>query len=178
MGFNLKKARVEYEHEDALLENNRKDRGHVSPESGTIEKNLDQGHTGEEPSISEKRLQKHHTEAKDKAAVTEARLDREEKRDDRTHHTNTLPINELAEEAQMARLKARGETGIDKDHFQQYKKEDLGLSKENFARLSRLDGINRQIDKLWMASSWDRLTTAEKKSVRMLLAERNKLIRS
>lgn len=175
MGFNLKKAKVEYEHQDAMLEDNREEKGHASPESGTVEKNLEETRKDDKPSTWEKRLEKHHTESKDKVATTEARLETEEKRDDRTHKTNTLPINELAEEAQRARLKARGEKTTDKDHFQQYKKEDIGLSKADFARL---DGVNRQIDELWMASSWDRLTTSEKRSMRVLLAERNKMIRS
>jgi len=176
MGFNLKKAKIDYEHQDAMLEEKRDQRGHESPKDGNYERNLNKDRAKEaEPAVFEKTLSKHHKEAGDEARVTEARLEDGDKRDDRTHKTNTLPINELAEESQRARLKARGEPTVDKTHFQKYKQEDLGLSKENFAQL---DGINREIDKLWMASSWNRLTTKEKQTVRKLVASRDKIIRS
>jgi len=176
MGFNLKKAKVEYSHTDALLDEKRKQRGHESPDGGNYEKNLFKNHKDkDETDLWEKSLKKHHKEESDSPRTTEARLEDGDKRDDRTHKTNTLPINELAEEAQRARLKDRGEKTTDETHFQQYKKENLDLSKANFARL---DGINRQIDKLWMASSWSRLTSAEKKKVRTLVEERDNIVRS
>lgn len=177
MGFNLKKAKVEHEHHDALLDKKREQRGHESPKDGNYERNLVKNQKEEgEPALYEKRLEKHHTEAGDKPRVTEARFEDEPRaRDDRTHKTNTLPINELAEEAQRARLKARGEKTVDETHFQQYKREDIGLSRSNFARL---DDINRQMDRLWMASSWNRLTTDERKQIRKLMASRDSIIRS
>lgn len=176
MGFNLKKAKIEHGHYDDLLDQERDEKGHESPDGGNYDRNLSENRKDkEETDIWEKTLSKHHTEDSDTPRVTEARFEDAEKRDDRTHKTNTLPINELAEEAQRARLKARGESGVDESHFQQYKKEDLNLSQSNFARL---DKINRQMDKLWMSSSWSRLTTAEKRTMRQLMEERNKIVRS
>ena len=177
MGFNLKKAKViEYVHQDELLQNKRDQRGHESPKDGNYERNLEKDRKKEvEPSTIQEKLSEKHSENSDEARTTERRLEDAEKRDSRTHKTNTLPINELAEEAQRARLKSRGEKTLDKNHFQQYKKEDLELSSSNFAKL---DGINREIDKLWMASSWDRLTTSEKQKMRILMASRNKIVRS
>jgi len=176
MGFNLKKAKIDREHTDSLLEEKRNKNNHVPPEEGTIEMNLKKNDKSkEDASVLEKRLKKHHAEDKKQAKTIEARMDDEKKRDNRTHKTNTLPINELAEEAQRARLKARGEKDVlDKSHFQNHKKEDLGLSKENFAKL---DGINRTIDKLWMASSWNRLTTAEQNTIKKLIKERDNIVR-
>ena len=177
MGFNLKQAKIEYEHQDEMLKNNREQKGHTPLKDGNYELNLSKNRPEESmPAIWEKNIAKHHTENDDTPRVTEARLEDADKRDNRMHKTNTLPINELAEEAQRARLKERGEKSItDPTHFQRYKQEDIGLSKANFARL---DGINRQIDKLWMASSWDRLTTSEKQKMRSLMASRDKIIRS
>jgi hypothetical protein len=176
MGFNLKQAKVDYEHQDKMLKDKRDQRGHEPPEDGNYERNLNKNRGEEtEASTVEQKLSKLHTEDSDKPKVTEARLDDADKRDDTTHKTNTLPINELAEEAQRARLKDRGEKTTDKTHFQKHKQEDLNLSNSNFAKL---DGINKQIDELWMASSWNRLTTSEKQKVRSLVASRNKIIRS
>jgi len=176
MGFNLKKASVEYDHQDRMLKEKREQRGHKSPKDGSYERNLSRNRDDKpETSIWEKTLSKHHEEENDSARVTEARLNDAKKRDDRLHKTNTLPINELAEESQRARLKERGEKTVDPSHFQRYKKEDLNLSNSNFARI---DTINRQIDHIWMASSWDRLTTSEKQKVRVLMASRDGIIRS
>ena len=125
--------------------------------------------------LLEKKLKIHHGDEKNIPTVTEARLDDADKRDDRTHKTNTLPINELAEEAQRARIKARGDgDGLEKDHFQEYKKQDLGLMDANFARLST---VNSKIDKLFMSASWNRLTTGEKYQLKKLIAQRDEIIR-
>jgi len=176
MKFNNKKAQKStIEHYDKMLDNNRKERSHESAD-GSYQKYLDKNRTNEEEKdLWEKTLSKHHSENKDQPRTTEARLNDADKRDDSTHKTNTLPINELAEEAQRARIEARGDgDGFEKDHFQDYKKESFNLSKQNYARLS---GIISQIDKLWMASSWKRMTTAEKNDVKALIAKRDQIIK-
>jgi hypothetical protein len=95
-------------------------------------------------------------------------------RDDRTHNTNTLPINELAEERQRKRMALRGDgDGFEPMHFQEYKKVDLDLTHENFANLAE---INDEIDKVYTASAEKRMTTSEKIMVKALKEKRNKII--
>jgi hypothetical protein len=55
------------------------------------------------------------------------------------------------------------------------KKESVDLSKQNYGELS---GVVNQIDKLWMASSWNRMTSSEKDSVKSLIAKRDKIIKN
>ena len=178
MAFNLKKhaqSKIQYEHTDKYLEKNRKDRGHDSDAyKGTYENHLgDTRKDKDQLSITDKQLDIHHENATEDRTI-EARMNEANLRDDRTWKTNTLPINELAEEAQRARMDAEGKgDGLIKDHYQQYKKEDLGLSKENFAELKN---AIHAIDELWMASSKSRLTTSERKKLKQLTAKRDSLL--
>ncbi|MFW5890708.1 MAG: hypothetical protein ACOCUI_00650 [bacterium] len=174
MGFNLKKAKIDYKQEEGLLEDRRKNLNQEPMNDGFYERNFSKERKKHKEEIWEKSLSKKHTEGKDSPSITEAKFEKSKKHDDRTHKTNTLPINELAEESQRKRLEARGESGIDEKHFQNYKKKDLKLTKENF---SKLENINKQIDELWMASSWNRLTTSEKKKIKNLISSRDKIIR-
>jgi hypothetical protein len=177
MGYNKRKtARLEYEHHDKMLEKQRAERGHNKEKSGTYNKILDEDRKGsEEISIHQKQLEKHHREASESPRIVEKWFEDENKRDDSTHKTNTLPINELAEEAQRRRMKYRGDgDGFVKDHFQDYKKESKNLFDQNYGKLS---GVMSELDKLWMASSWNRLTTSEKKQVTALREERDCLVK-
>lgn len=173
MKFNMKTTKTA-QHYDARLEDNREARGHDTPAEGTYQKWLGRTRKEDENSDSyEKKLQKTHKEDKQDQKTTEAWLNDEDKRSNITHATNTLPINELAEEAQRARIKARGDgDGLVEDHFQDYKKEDLDLN----GKIKKLTEINRMIDKLWMAASWGRLTTAERKQISSLQQERDVLL--
>ena len=178
MKFNIRKAKkdVGYQHYDALLEKNRKEKGHTDNPEGTYEDALKNNRKDKEiVSITEKQLSKHHTEDKKTAKITERWLDDEKKRDDSTHKTNTLPINELAEEAQRKRIKARGDgNGLDKDHFQQYKKEDLGLSEKNFGRIS---DVNHKLDALLTQYAGKRITNKEKQEIEALQKTRDSIIK-
>lgn len=173
MGYNKKKtAKLNYEHQDKMLDDQRKKRGLDKEKTGPYDRILGETRKNEEIlSTVEKQLQKHHKESDKTKKLTEKWFDDESKRDDSTHKTNTLPINELAEEAQRRRMALRGDgDGFVKDHFQDHKKESVGLSEQNYGKLSK---VMDEMDKLWMASSWSRLTTSEKKKITALKKERD-----
>ena len=173
MKFNIKRVKAT-KHYDVLLDENRKDRGHDEPAKGTYQSWLRRVRKDDENADSyEKKLQKNHKEATQDQKTTEEWLNDEDKRSNITHKTNTLPINELAEESQRARIKARGDgDGFVSDHFQDYKKESADLS----GKIEKLTEINRMLDKLWMAASWGRLTTAERKQASSLQQERDSIL--
>lgn len=175
MGYNKKEAQVSYEHQDKSLDKQRAEKGHNEEKSGSYERILrEKRKNSDQLSIHEKQLEKHHKEGKQSPKITEKWFEDEDKRDASAHSTNTLPINELAEEAQRRRIEMRGDgDGFVEDHFQNYKKKDSGLSKENYAKLS---GAVNKMDKLWMASSWGRLTTSEKKTITDLKTEINEIL--
>jgi hypothetical protein len=187
MAYNRKNARLaqkklDYETTEPSLDDQRKKRGLENNEDdGHYDKILDEERKNEEESeLTEKQLSKnksHKNEGKENKTI-EARFDDERTvfsgdwRDERTWKTNTLPINELAEEAQRARMKAEGQgDGFLPTHYQEYKRENVGLGDENFAELKQ---VVDQMDKLWMASSFNRLTTSEKKQLKELKAKTNK----
>jgi hypothetical protein len=180
MKFNLKKAQhIAYEHTDKMLEKKRNKRDHHNvDDDGSYDRVLkDTRKEKEIISITEKQF--NHGE-EEQAKTLEARMDDKREfspenwRDDRTHKTNTLPINELAEERQRKRMKLRGDgDGLDESHFQNYKKEDLDLMHANFAGLIE---INKEIDKVYTASSAHRMTTSEKRKIESLKNQRNKII--
>jgi len=176
MKFNRKKTRIVTASEtyDALLDDSRKKMGHDKPVDGTYQKNLEKSRKDNENKDSyEQKLKSTHKESDQKQRTTEQWLNDENKRSDITHHTNTLPINEMAEESQRARIKARGDgDGFVDGHFQDYKKEDLDLH----GKIQKLTEINQMIDKLWMAAAWGRLTTAEKKQVSSLQKKRDNIL--
>jgi hypothetical protein len=177
MKFNMKKTKTaqSHEHYDAMLNKQREQRGHSSSDNETYQKQLSTVRKDKENADNyEQKLKSTHKEEKQDQRITEQWLNDEDKRSDITHATNTLPINELAEEAQRARIKARGDgDGFVEDHFQDYKKESMDLN----GKIKKLTEINRMIDKLWMASSWGRLTTAEKKKVSSLQKQRDDLLK-
>ena len=180
MAYNKRKATAQKKETiEPTLEDQRKKRGHEKvDEDGNYDRILDKTRKNQDESnLIEKQFD--HKEDKENKTI-EARMDDERTvlpgnwRDDRTHKTNTLPINELAEESQRARMKEEGQgDGFESNHYQSYKREDIKLSKENFAELK--EAVD-QMDKLWMASSYNRLTTSEKKDLRQLMAKRNELL--
>jgi len=189
MAYNRKKAKLaqkklDYETTEPWLEDQRKKRDHENNEGdGSYDRILDDERKKEEVSeLTEKQLSKnksHKNEGKENKTI-EARFDDERTvfsgdwRDDRTWKTNTLPINELAEESQRKRMKAEGQgDGFLPTHYQEYKRESIGLGDENFAELKQAVD---QMDKLWMASSYNRLTTSEKKELKELKAKTNKFL--
>jgi len=188
MKYNIKKVKLsqkklDHETTEPWLDDQRKKRGHENIEDeGNFDRVLDdERKNDEETELTEKQFKKNkkHKKASEEKTL-EARMDDDRTvlpgnwRDDRTHKTNTLPINELAEEKQRARMKAEGQgDGLIEGHYQSYKKETIGLSDENFATLK--EAVD-QMDHLWMASSFNRLTTSEKKKVKELQAKRNKLL--
>jgi hypothetical protein len=181
--FNLRKKSAKAKHEltNKSLDKQRKDKGFESVDGkGAYNSHLEKTRKDKDlDHTTDKQLDPHHENAKENKTI-EARMDDDRElfsgnwRDDRTHKTNTLPINELAEENQRARMEAAGQgSGIDESHFQEYKKKDLGLSKEDWGELK--DAI-KQIDKLWMASSSNRLTTGEKMRITQLQARRDSFL--
>jgi hypothetical protein len=139
MGYNRKKqAQLKYEHHDKMLEKQREGKGHDEEKAGPYDRILGETRKDEEKvSIHQKQLEKHHREASETPRITEKWFEDENKRDDSTWKTNTLPINELAEEAQRRRMEYRGDgDGFVQDHFQEYKKKSVNLSDENYAKLS------------------------------------------
>lgn len=174
MGYNRKKAgKSDFIHYDKALDNNRKKRGHDSFNIKQYDAMLEEHRDGEEKcSTTEKQLRPTRLDSAPK--TTEALLNSAKKRDDSAHNTNTLPINELAEEAQRKRIKGRGDgDGFEKGHFQKYKTESSDLSANNYANLS---GIINQIDKMWMAAAWNRMTKDEKTNVKTLIAKRDEIV--
>jgi len=180
MKFNLKKAnKIAYDHTDKGLADQRDDMNHHNTDGeGSYDRLLDENRSNKEIiDITEKQLGNEDPNA-DK--TIEARMDDKRQllpgnwRDDRTHKTNTLPINELAEERQRKRMKDSGlGDGFETQHFQEYKKENLDLTHANFADLS--DVIN-EIDKVYTATSIGRVTTSEKIKIKALTAKRNKIL--
>lgn len=164
-----KKAAKQY---DVLLDDNRKTQGDNTPKEQTYQSWLGKVRKDDENyDTYEKKLQKTHKEADQK--TTEQWLNDENKRNNIANNTNTLPINELAEDAQRARIKARGDgDGFIKDHFQDYKKESFNLDE----KINQLTEINRMIDKLWMAASWGRMTTSERKKISTLQQRRDTIL--
>jgi hypothetical protein len=175
MKYNHKKIaqNLTYDHQDKALSDARESRGHVETEKLHYDRLLDEGRKNSEPTdIHEKQLSELHND--DGKKLVETMLNDEGKRDDSTWDTNTLPINELAEEAQRARIKERGDgSGFNKSHYQKHKQESKDLSGKNYANLS---DVVKQIDKMWMAASWNRMTTSEKKEIETLIAKRDNII--
>jgi hypothetical protein len=180
MKFNLKKSsKIAYEQIDRSLEDQRTERGHENLDGeGSYDKALGETRKDKEiESITEKQFD--HKEPEQEKTL-EARMDDERThfsgnwRDDRTHKTNTLPINELAEERQRKRMELRGDgDGFEPAHFQEYKKESIDLMHENFAELKDL---NNELDKVYTASSEKRMTTSERLKVTALKTKRNRII--
>ena len=159
MSFNLKK--YSQRHYDKSLEKNRKDRGHDNwNNDGTLNNLLDQDRkNSDEKYIYNKRLEKHHNQPSQQTIIEERFNSSERWRDDRTWKTNTLPINELAEEMQRKRLKSRGEEPLDKSHFQKYKNESKNLYDMNFSDVKK---VSDDIQGIWRKVAGNRLTSKEK----------------
>jgi len=208
MSFNAKKAKLEYQTEEGFLKDQRKDQDREEKEyRGTLEDRLSATQKGDEVTdLTEKQMDS--LDRKEATTIQEERLGSEDSkvynhRHDKTSATNTIPVNELAEERQKERLaklqdKMNEEVGeaetkrifedyigdqrlgekatvkIEKNEsYADYKKENLELSKENFARIASID---KKIMRIWKKSSSAKLSTDQEKEITKLKEEKSQII--
>jgi len=206
--FNAKKAKLEYQTEEGFLKDQREAQDREEKEyRGTLEDRLSATQTGEEiTDLTEKQMDS--LDRKEATTIQEERFGSEESkvynhRHDKTSATNTMPVNELAEERQKERLaklqdKMNKEVGeaetkrvfedfvgeqrlgdkatvkVEKNEpYADYKKENLELSKENFARLASID---KKIMGVWKTANSQKLSKEQEEEITKLKEEKSGIL--